>query len=1492
MTQSILVRTLSLMVFVVLLTGTLGVTAATIPQDTEVPIRDISDRDGDGRIGEETAIKERIKAYIEMHGQDGKLTSRQMLDRARFSYSHWLAEGRHLGAKGLDGDGFVNIGPINGAGRVSAIAPHPTLEGVVLQGAASGGVWKTLDDGISWYPTTDGLSDLSVGAVAWAPGSTDVVYLGTGEGDTLIAGGTGYIPGIGLLRSDDGGETWTFPTGDEDPVSDLFFDLDIDPDNDEIVFAATEKGLLGTEDGGVGWQTIMPSGGGSYAFTEIVRSKTNSDLLYACQWCEGSCPSGTGRVMRSEDRGLTWLPVAGVGLPGFDGYTNRAAFAVAPSDDQILYFAANTDRGIDGGTPTSSIFRSDDGGENWAETALSTTHEAKNYLGNQGWYDTTIVVNPTDPDIVNAGGVWYVQTKDGGETWVSKYSYNQGGGMGNASIPHVDVHDFQYQGDTLWVGNDGGVWKSETDGDTWSGRNDGVVTRQYYGMDIDPVNRERVLGGTQDNGTNLRRDAGDDKFDLILGGDGFECAINPMMPEIMYATIYYTRVYRTNPLSGSFSNISPPFGDESTPFITPLILHPSNPNVVFTGAERLWRSDNGGNTWYGLPRDTVNDVSGYIWTNGNVWALAATPADPDRIMMSKGAVVYSSQDAGRTWFAGVVGRKAFNLDISPHDPDFALAAMEVSSAGRGVQRTTDGGLSWSYSGTGLPMFNTQVVRFDPIDPNVAYAGTDVGLYRSTDAGLTWARWGDGLPAASIHDLRMLPDGSMMRIGTYGRGFWELAIERPENTRPQIQITDPSDSTIIVDAGAGLDLKASATDADGHQLNVEWYLTTDYQVFHQDQGTGTVNSDFQLTVPSGGIYQMAARVTDAHGEQDVDFVNVMAMEPADDCSTPRTLSGHGPFPTTIITSNEFATKATGDPVLSCVDPATSHPDAGREASIWFEFTPAVTGTYAISTCGSEADTMVSVWTGDACGPYTEVPGGCNDDDEGEHCFGVRTDSYLELDLDGGTTYHIMVGSWRSLQGTIHKGLVTFAIDCTTCSGSSENLIMISAAAHADGLNNTTWLTDLDLYNPGASDVTAGLAFLPADADNSGVVAVETTILAGQTKTFSDVVGNFLGTTGSGAIRITAPVSLIASSRTFNTAEDGTFGQFIPGMTLDQAVNPGAEARLNGLAGNAFFRTNLGFANASQSATTLSVDLIASDGSIIGHYEPFLQPWGWLQLNKVFKTAGTGNVEAASAIVRNLSTTAQVFVYGSVVDSTTGDPTFVTETPMGDAGSDLWLAASAHADGVGESVWRTDVWLSNTGESEVTASMNLLKKGQDNSTPATSNVAIPAGENLKLGDVLDTTFNFNGTAALRIVLDGQATVTSRTFNQAVDGTFGQFIPGVAEGVSIGHGETGILIQLRNNDHFRTNVGFVNMGGETVAVHAEYFSSDGTLLNAKDYFLQPFGYFQDGTALPSDTDVEGAFARLTTSTSGGRFLAYASVVDNGSDDPVFMPAQVLAE
>lgn len=1469
------------------ITATIVAASAALPAFATETV--LGDRDGDGRVGEETAIKERVRAYVDRHGRDGELTGRQMLERSRWSYNEWLKSKRES-KDGIDGESWVNIGPVNGAGRASCVAPHPSYEGVVLQGAASGGVWKTIDDGITWYPTTDGLSDLSVGAIEWALSSPDIVYLGTGEGDTLIAGGSGGIPGIGMLRSDDGGESWILPSDELDPVARFFFSLDVDPEDDESVFAATERGLLHTADGGVTWDVLLPSGGASYGYTEILRSESHPDLMYAGQWCEGSCPSGTKEVMRSTDGGATWLPTPGAGLPGAGGYVNRHALAMAQSDDQILYLAKTLDSGASGNT-TAGIFRSDDGGETWTETAVSTTNQVKNYLGFQGWYDNTITVKPDDPNVVVAGGIWYVITNNGGESWRNRNPYQ----MGTSYLPHVDAHDLQWQGDKLWVACDGGTWFSEDDGITWTDRNDGVVTRQYYGIDIDPINRERVIGGTQDNGTDLRRDSGDNTIDSILGGDGFECAINPMLPDLLYATIYNTRVYRRSAGSSSFSNISPPFdaNEENAPFITPLILHPTMPNVVFTGTDFLYRSNDGGTTWYRLPANPMTDVPGAFWFPGEIRAIAATSADPDRIMVSKGSLIFTTEDGGRLWKMASLGRTAYNVAISPFDANVAMAAMQASSSGDdGVMKSIDGGATWSLSGAGLPPFNVQVVRFDPLDQNVAYAGTDVGMYRTTDGGSSWSRLGNGLPAASVHDIKALPDGSMLRVGSYGRGFWELAIDRPQNTPPEITITTPSASTINIDAGSPLSLAATATDADGDDLTIDWYFATDYQILATSTGSAPYTAETNPIVESGGHYQVVARATDARGLQAVDYVTLLAGEPADYCETPRVIPGAGPFPASIATTNQFARIGANDPMVPCIDTSTSDPDSGREASVWFEFTPERTARYSISTCGSGADTVVSAWTGDPCGEYTAVEEGCSDNDEQVHCFGRSTDSYFELDLTAGETTRFMVGSWKSTEGQVHKGAITFNVDCLTCTDEPDDiLIIIAASAHAGGLNDTTWSTDLDILNPGNEAVTARIAFLPAGTDNSDLPEVEITIPAGQISSFQDVVAGLLGQEGSGAIRILTPQTLIVASRTFNDSADGTFGQYIPGQLIQNAVPAGASARLIGLAGNEAFRTNIGFANASVEAASITVDLFAAGGSLLGSFEESLAPWGWLQLNRVFNTSGSGEISAATALITNTSDSAAVFVYASVVDAVTGDPTYVTETSPADTSSELWFAASAHADGIDTAVWRTDLNLANASDAAITATVDLLEKGADNSSPQTTDITVPAGESVAVGDVLNTNFAFTGTAALHVsVASGELFATSRTFNQAPTGTFGQFIPGVLRTAGVAQGASGVLPMVRHNEAFRTNFGFVNLGALNVGIHADFFDAAGELVASKDYFLPPFGFFQDGNALPEGLALAGGFAVVTTNTEGGEFLAYASIVDNGSDDPVFVPVSVI--
>jgi hypothetical protein len=1433
----------------------------------EAEARSPYDPDGDGNQGEATAIKDRVAEYHRRHAIDGRLTSHEMYRRARWSYDRWLASENERINKGIEGDGWISLGPVNGAGRASSLAPHPTNPSIVLAGSASGGVWKTVDGGETWYPTTDGLSDLAVGAVAFAPSDPDIVYLGSGEGDTF------EIPGIGLLRSEDGGETWILPATEDDVMAEFFFDLAVHPTDADRVVAGTNRGIISTDDGGATWEIRLVAQGGSYGFTDIQRSSSNPDLLYAAQWCGSGCPGSTARIMKSIDGGLTWAPTGNEGLAtrGDSLNNSRVSLAVAPSDDQILYVAANIDGNVNGfpygDVPKCGIYRSDDGGETWTLTA-----DPGPFLSPQGFYNNIITVKPTDPDVVLAGGVWYVRTTDGGQTWTTTNPYDLPSfGSGTATVPHVDAHAFAWQGSTLWVGCDGGVWRSTNDGAGWQIRNTGLVTRQNYGIAIDPVNRERILGGTQDNGTARRNDEGDDTWSSEVGGDGAECAINPIIDDIMYATTQYTSVYRRTPPDNRWKTISPNSGDEDAPFVTPLTMHPAAPNVLFTGTETVWKTDDGGSSWFALG-------TGGTWNTGTVNSIAVTAADPDRILVSKGSsAVYSSRDGGRTWKLGLVGRLAHNVEISPHDPDLALASMTTSSSGLGgILRSTNGGQTWGPSGTGLPPFNIQVARWDPIDPDVVYAGTDVGLYRSTDTGVTWARYGDGLPASSIHDIRILPDGSMLRVGTYGRGVWELNIDRPDNTPPTVEITEPTSTVVVATVGDPLELSAHANDADGDEVNVEWILTRDWTRLDGGSGTGDLVSNVSTAIVSAGQYQVAALATDAAGAQASDWFTVVVSDPADACATPLVLPGDGPFPVTVVTSNRTGTVEDTDPTVPCVDTVANGEDAGRQGSTWFEFTPDQTGTYAISTCNSTADTVLSVWTGDSCGPYENLA--CNDDDEQEHCFGPRTDSYLELGLDAGSTYRIMVGAWV----VSARGDFRLQVDCLSCAASEDRLYIVPAASHAPGAEDTTWVTDLQLLNPGEGDAEAALAFLPAGGDNSGAAETTTTLSAGTAVEYLDVVSGLLGRDGSGAIRIRTTTQLLVASRTYNTAAAGTYGQFIPGVSAETAVAPGATTRLVGLVGNDSFRTNLGFANTTDQAATATITLRDVMGTAVSIRTETLEPFGWLQINRVF--SGLGAVNAAVAEIRNDSASAELQVYASVVDGTTGDPIYVTAVPEATPGSPVWLTAAAHANGVGTSVWRTDIFVANPSDDPATATLTWV--GPSGQPSALATVEVAAGAIVRLDDAVSGTFGKSGSGAIRVATNaGRLEVTSRTYNQAETGTYGQFIPGVLESAALGTGELAYLPQLRQDDNFRTNVGFLNLSTSGIVVDVEYFDGTAGSLGTVSYTVPASSWMQANQAPPAD--LASGFARLRSSTPNAKFFVYASVVDRGSDDPVFIPA-----
>ncbi len=673
----------------------------------------------------------RAELYLLQHGALSEGGQLARLDRARQEYERRTIEKRGIQPKQAAQAAWVSLGPTNGAGRMTSIAPHPTAIGTVYAGAAGGGLWKTADGGATWEPLTDDLPDLAVGAVAVAPSAPDTIYLGTGEP-------TG-MPGIGLLTSSDGGATWRLPAA---VIANSFYRLSVHPEDPRDVVAATDSGGLRSTDGGATWTPFLQG----TAVTDLVRSAADPAVLYAA--------TGASQVWMSQDSGATWTSRS-AGLPSTPV---RLSLAMSPSNPQRLFAAAE----ISG---TAHVYRTTDGGLTWQDLdAVRNDPDIRRFMGTLGSWANAIVVLPGNPEVVVAGGVGAIRSADGGATWTA------------FPATHADFHDLRSQGLTLWIANDGGVWTSADGGLTAVDRNAGLVTRQYYALANDPSRPERVLAGAQDNGTSERPDEGGSAWRSLGGGDSFDCAVNPIATDTVYTSGQFGGINRiVDSVDGSAvpQPITPPYdADEQAPFRTVLALDPTQPATLYTGSARVWRSTDAGDSWEPLPTATV----GANWNAYAVATIAVAPSSPAVLMVGKGPNVYRTADGGQTWNRGddgLPGAPVNRIAIDPTDASIAYAAVGAADS-FGVYATTDGGAHWQPRSAGLPSAAALVVRVAPNDPAVLYCGTEVGVFRSNDRGATWSRLGAGLPATSVQDLQVRADGSVVRIATYGRGVWELA----------------------------------------------------------------------------------------------------------------------------------------------------------------------------------------------------------------------------------------------------------------------------------------------------------------------------------------------------------------------------------------------------------------------------------------------------------------------------------------------------------------------------------------------------------------------------------------------------------------------------------------------------------------------------------------------------------------------------------------------
>ena len=478
----------------------------------------------------------------------------------------------------------------------------------------------------------------------------------------------------------------------------------------------------------------------------------------------------------------------------------------------------------------------------------------------------------------------------------------------------------------------------------------------------------------------------------------------------------------------------------------------------------------------------------------------------------------------------------------------------------------------------------------------------------------------------------------------------------------------------------------------------------------------------------------------------------------------------------------------------------------------------------------------------------------------------------------------------LEAVNDKGHVEVETTDIAVHGGCEELVyVLPASAHTRGLEGTTWVSDLVLHNPNRSPVHAVLYLLDdgVSTENRRLVVVPS---LGSVK-LADVLLESFGTgVKSGGMLIASSAPLTASSRTYNDAESGTFGQYVPVEAESAAVEGNEPVTLIQLTRNEGYRTNIGFTNLGRSVLEVRIDLYSSNATYLGSKGYSIDPYSFFQVTDILHKVGADDVDDAYAVIRADDVTASYFTYASIIDNETGDPIYAS--PVTTSADPVFISAAAHLAGANNTVWRTDLEIYNSGSSGAWYQIELLVHGADNSTPENRLFTLEQSNAVRYGDVLESVFGFEGSAALRITpIEGEIAVTSRTYNQLEAGTTGQFAPGVPEGEAIRFGQDARLIQLSqssaNGSGFRTNIGFANATRLRSRVEIELYAGDGTHLGNTAEWLPPFGFKQLNKIFKrvTDDDVDDGYAIVRTTTEDAAFFCYATVIDNRSGDPILI-------
>jgi photosystem II stability/assembly factor-like uncharacterized protein len=723
-------------------------------------------------------------------GKDKDKDAKDKKDEENSESRDLLSSGTFSGLK------FRSVGPALISGRVVSIAVNPHNKSQYFIGVASGGVWRTDNDGTTWQPVFDHEGSYSIGTVVIDPNHPNVVWVGTGENNNQRS--VSY--GDGVYRSEDGGKTWKNMGLKK---SEHIARIVIDPRDSNVVYVASQgplwgpggdRGLYKSTDGGKTWNSIL-SFSENTGVTDVVMDPSNPDVLFAASYerrrhfftAINAGPEAA--IHKSTDAGKTWIKLSS-GLPTVE--MGRIGLAISPVNPNIVYAS------IEAGERKGGIYRSVDSGANW---------EKRNDYNPGPQYYATLFADPKREDRLYAVGVFMQYSDDGGKTIQPLPT----------SHVHVDFHVLWVDPDDIkhmLIGNDGGLYTTRDGGASWRWMSN-LPTGQFYDVAVDNSKPfYYIYGGTQDNfslgGPSRTRDiSGINNQDWFVtqGGDGFHSLVDPEDSNTVYAEAQNGNLVRFNRATGERFGIQPHQGKEETPerwnWDSPFIISPHSHTRLYFGGNRVFRTDDRGNTWKAISGDLTRHlnrdaipVMGKLWSPdavnkhvstafyGNISALAESPLKEGVLYAgTDDGLIQVTEDGGAHWqrienLPGVPSNAFVSRIVASHfDDKLVYATIENhqnSDFKPYVLRSADRGKTWTSLAANLPQNGpVWALAEDTVNRDLLFLGNEYGIWFSLDSGKKWLQLKGGLPVVAVRDAVIQQRESDLVLATFGRSFYVL-----------------------------------------------------------------------------------------------------------------------------------------------------------------------------------------------------------------------------------------------------------------------------------------------------------------------------------------------------------------------------------------------------------------------------------------------------------------------------------------------------------------------------------------------------------------------------------------------------------------------------------------------------------------------------------------------------------------------------------------------